>query len=566
MSLETTTELVVINGDAVFNSTLSATTLYGILPTSTLYNPSALAGNVLMWSATLAKWAVVPGTDAYGIYTVDKDTDFKNHVVKDSINAYNVRAYFTRDNLTYIPNTINAGYFTTFILNTIGEIYSHGSSNNPSLGYNTTATLKPIMIPSLSAGSWSIVSHGGRFTGKNAFTIAVSSNGRMFSWGDDTFKQLNNGGVMYGTVLPIRTTPGVVEDLRNWRYISCGDTHAAGITQDYRVYTWGNSNDYRTGQNTLGTVTDPGQVFNSGFELAEVVSCGLNFTAILTLSSTVWICGANNKGQRGDGNKLNTPSSTFTQLAQPYTTRQWLTIEAGAEFVVGLDIENKIFTWGDNSKGQLGIGSIMQSSNANPSPLTGSFAAKRWFKVATGAYHVAAIDQDGAIYCWGSNADGQCGITTVSLDTRVHTPTPLDGVFAGMKWKDVSCGFAHTIAVDSEDNMYVWGNDTNTTKLTTPRSLPTTITPINTYLKNYNAEKLTKVKTGQYILRTPIGVLPNNSNNITVSFPASADIGIESTARILNSREISLTFNDTLYYSSPQPKDPQAGLILVLNK
>lgn len=63
----------------------------------------------------------------------------------------------------------------------------------------------------------------------------------------------------------------------------------------------------------------------------------------------------------------------------------------------------------------------------------------------------AALTDDGAVYCYGSNDHGQCGIGYLS--PSVYTPEPVPGVSA----TKVVAGFQHVLALGTDGGLYVWG-------------------------------------------------------------------------------------------------------------
>lgn len=81
--------------------------------------------------------------------------------------------------------------------------------------------------------------------------------------------------------------------------------------------------------------------------------------------------------------------------------------------------------------------------------------------IAAGLEHYLAIGDDGALYSWGLNNYGQLGLG--DLDNRM-IPTK---VGSKTDWISVSCGDYHSIAMDSNDNIYGFGRNTNREAATT---------------------------------------------------------------------------------------------------
>jgi alpha-tubulin suppressor-like RCC1 family protein len=76
-----------------------------------------------------------------------------------------------------------------------------------------------------------------------------------------------------------------------------------------------------------------------------------------------------------------------------------------------------------------------------------------WTKIANGFYHSAAIKSDGTLWTWGQNTYGQLGDgTTVSKSSPVK-------VGFDANWIDVACGAFYTVGIKSNGEMWAWGNN-----------------------------------------------------------------------------------------------------------
>ncbi|MEK7705701.1 MAG: hypothetical protein AAB426_12135, partial [Myxococcota bacterium] len=129
-----------------------------------------------------------------------------------------------------------------------------------------------------------------------------------------------------------------------------------------------------------------------------------------------------------------------------------------------------VLCWGDGTYGALGNG--YSDALANPTAACGGPAvalcsvALSASAVVTGADHVCAIGAAGALYCWGSNSDGQVGDGTT---TERSTPVPvcvtgstdtgdcvqLNGVAS------VSLGARHTCALVGSGDVHCWGDNSS---------------------------------------------------------------------------------------------------------
>lgn len=156
--------------------------------------------------------------------------------------------------------------------------------------------------------------------------------------------------------------------------------------------------------------------------------------------------GLNNTYQVGDGtNTTHVPPYKHTAIGNV------LEVEGGSFFTIALRSDGQVFTWGENGKGQLGIGSTTPSVRTSPGTSTMTGAVH----VAAGQQFAMAITASGALSGWGDNFRGQIGDGTT---TQREAPVPINigGCVIG-----VSCGFTHTIALRSDGVVYSWGLNTS---------------------------------------------------------------------------------------------------------
>lgn len=110
-------------------------------------------------------------------------------------------------------------------------------------------------------------------------------------------------------------------------------------------------------------------------------------------------------------------------------------------------IERCILTCGDNSQGQLGHGKYSSYSNTLQ-PVVG---LSRIQSVSCGYDHMLALNDDGEVYAWGSNTQGQLG--TNDIDNR-NSPVKVDIVPITY----ICTGMSKSEAIDIDGNVWVWGS------------------------------------------------------------------------------------------------------------
>jgi alpha-tubulin suppressor-like RCC1 family protein len=150
----------------------------------------------------------------------------------------------------------------------------------------------------------------------------------------------------------------------------------------------------------------------------------------------------------------NTESPTAPQLEPALTAAatpalSFRQVSSGRGQTCGVTTDDLAYCWGYNASGELGIGSIGESSVA-PLAVVGG---RRFQSVSSGNGHTCAITTAGALFCWGNNFNGQLGDGTTTGRLR---PTR---VARGLRFRQVVAGDHHTCAVTTGDIAYCWGSN-----------------------------------------------------------------------------------------------------------
>lgn len=156
---------------------------------------------------------------------------------------------------------------------------------------------------------------------------------------------------------------------------------------------------------------------------------------------------------------------TINTLLNPKALRElkslsvaWLT--CGFEHVGVVTGEGKVYTWGYGASGCLGHGDT--NTYARPT-LVNSIFHENVVYMESGAYHNAALTENGELYVWGRGDVHQLGISLnkLSRDEIGHValkPQKLRYFQKNKKvLKAVACGEAHTLVLDSEGNLFGFG-------------------------------------------------------------------------------------------------------------
>ena len=242
---------------------------------------------------------------------------------------------------------------------------------------------------------------------------------------------------------PVQTVTGG----SNWKQVSGGYDHSAGVKYDGTLWMWGNNSDGQLGTNNIVHRSSPVQTISNA-ETWKSVSCGGLHTAAIKDDGTLWSWGSNYNGQLGKNNTTDVSSPVQTVAGGS----NWKSVTCGYAFTAGIKDDGTLWMWGLNSDGQLGDNTVVKKS----SPVQTVAGGNNWFQVACGYSYTAALKTDGTLYLWGSNYDGQLGTNNTTA-----VSSPVQTVAGGNNWKAADCGSSHTIALDCDGNIWSWGNNNN---------------------------------------------------------------------------------------------------------
>ena len=164
----------------------------------------------------------------------------------------------------------------------------------------------------------------------------------------------------------------------------------------------------------------------------------------ISIAHEVWCWGRNDSGQLGIGTTSDTASPARVQA----NGRTFTSVTSGGDHSCALAADGHAWCWGANAQGQLGTSSL--SSSLVPVAVTGGY---KFTALSAGDAHTCGIAAGGALYCWGGNADGQLGDGTT---TNRSAPTLVQG---SHNFQSVSLGFAHTCAIAVGGAVWCWGRN-----------------------------------------------------------------------------------------------------------
>jgi len=287
---------------------------------------------------------------------------------------------------------------------------------------------------------------------------------RLWCFGDNRHGQLGLSDTLN------RTVPALIEWTSGnpWMEMAAGARHLCGIDTSGHAACAG-AND--VGQLGDGTCEDRPQ-FEAVQQPAQTafmhVAAGDDFTCALDASGDTWCWGGNDFGQLGDGTQTSRSAPVRAVHELPFSA-----ITAGDFHACALDVSGNAWCWGKNDHGQLGVGhlNVQNVPSAVHMPPGGFFRRLR-----CGGDSCCGVDQNSRIWCWGKNDEGQLGIGSGPDRSEPQAIlAPSDASFT-----DVGVGGAFACALDSKSRVYCWGANSrgqlgNGSQTASP--LPVRITP-----------------------------------------------------------------------------------------
>ena len=120
-------------------------------------------------------------------------------------------------------------------------------------------------------------------------------------------------------------------------------------------------------------------------------------------------------------------------------------VTAGYDHTVCVNAGGRVFAWGKNYSGQLGVGD--KEKRVVPTLVTGLLKIKTVMQVAAGGAHTACLTADGLVFMCGEGGQGQLGVG--DTEDRV-VPTLVRGELEGRRVLQVAAGGAHTVCVTED--------------------------------------------------------------------------------------------------------------------
>lgn len=349
-------------------------------------------------------------------------------------------------NLPGDVTSIAAGGTHTCAMTAGGSVYCWGGNGSGQLGNDsTTDASAPVAVVGLS-GAATALATGYRHT-------CAATSGGVQCWGYNVYGQLGDGSTTSASrPVTVANLSGSVTAIAAGKYQTC--VLLAGMR------CWGWNANGQLGNDSTANSTTPVAVLGLAGSVASI-AMGASQTCTLTTTGGLQCWGGNGNGQIGNGTTADVHLpvavagfSTAVAVGVRNIVIAGSPVAAPADTFVTSGAHTCAVTnaggvqcWGDNTYGQLGVGSTTRFYQ----PVAVHNLASGVSAIATGDSHTCALTGAGTVQCWGRNSGGQLGNGTTADASEPVVVSGLSGVAA------IAAGGNHTCALMNAGGVQCWG-------------------------------------------------------------------------------------------------------------
>jgi alpha-tubulin suppressor-like RCC1 family protein len=322
-------------------------------------------------------------------------------------------------------------------------------------------------------------------------SAVVTKNGGVYMFGS------NATGCLASNDDPSSQGPKLIQSLPPRFQVvqaACGGdllgAHTLAVTAQGRLYAWGNARACGLGPaGELNIISEPTLVKDfvredsNGREIVCVerisfVAAGGSCSAVITAEGQLYTFGITAGGRLGHERKIKSgPTVQFRpKRVDALLGETIVTVSVGNAHMLCVTRRGALFAWGDNSKGQLGLGDFVD--RFKPEKISHPKNAAWAPILAAGEGHSLAVDVNGKLYSWGGSGGPMLGrafnspistdssererVLCVSFqipDVRTDFTVPIEvTALSDHRIVRVAAGARHSVAVTSEGLVFTFGS------------------------------------------------------------------------------------------------------------
>jgi alpha-tubulin suppressor-like RCC1 family protein len=286
-------------------------------------------------------------------------------------------------------NFLSLGDQHTSALSSAGRVFIWGANSNGQLG---NGTRYPYIEPNDITANFYLQKNERiiNLVMGGASSYALSSFGRVFSWGKNDFGQLGNGESTIDSLLPVDISSKFKLDSNDIIIgISMGSVHSSAISYRGRVFTWGQNGNGQLGNGDQRNFQDPNEI-TSKFKLLNdeiIVRISVAGSSSFALSSS---------GRAFAWGAEYVPGGIANKILPSDITNKF-TISNNDKIIIinpfsAISSSGRVFTWGQN-----GYNEITNKFN---------LSSIDKIKIINTGFALSTL---GRLFTWGANDTGQLG-------------------------------------------------------------------------------------------------------------------------------------------------------------
>jgi len=457
-SSTTSTSLTVLR-DPLLNSFTIPTKTYGAAAFNLTAPATSSDGAFTYTSSNTSVATVNSTTGAVTIVGIGSTTITASQLATSVYAAGTITATLSVEATT--ASSMSAGSYFTCMRTTTGAAQCFGQNNYGQLGDGTNSDrTTAVGVSGLSSGVASVSSGAWH-------SCAVMDSGSVKCWGRNDWGNLGNGATNTSyTPVNVSGLNATAVKVVTTQYSSCALTSVGGVK------CWGYGGYGLIGDGTGASRYTPVDVNGMTSGVIALAAGGQHICAVKNTGALLcW--GWNGYGQLGDG----TGSDRYVPTDANGLDSGVVAVAPGMYHTCASLATGAVKCWGYGGDGQ--VGNNGWSTSYSPASVFGMTDATA--SISSGERHTCVVKTTGALWCWGSNGNGQLGNGTTS-----NSNTPVNISSLGTTVRTVSAGLVgfHTCALTADGTAKCWGNngygqlgDASTTQRSSPTNVGGIVAP-----------------------------------------------------------------------------------------
>ena len=225
------------------------------------------------------------------------------------------------------------------------------------------------------------------------------------------------------------------------------------LTTEGKLYEFGKKND--SNDTVISNISKQSYFESNGIKIKYIESHATDSALVVTEGGKVYGWGKNTYGHLGLN---NTTDQTIPQLVSDISNITINKVAQGRNHSLFLDSDGKIYSCGRNASGELGLGDT--DNKTTPQHIT-FLNNIRITDIAAGYSTSLALTNNGKVYAWGYNENGELGLGDSGTYVNRTHPELIEGLDKffikqiSTDGSDPSGNTVHSLALTTDGKVYV---------------------------------------------------------------------------------------------------------------